>query len=470
VVRKFLIITILSFFALNSFAQRFSHYFTNTLYESFENPAQSAFTPDTSRMVAFNFFVPNFTANASLSGHSQNAVKQYLFVTNPSVENVVIGKALPNNAYANASVYVFMLKLFTSLDGNQEIGLSEQIRGEAKARFTDETVALFDANRYFPNTSYTDLFNDKYKYQTYHQVSLTYRKTINPELSWGIKLSALSGIAYQENRINYSNVTFNNAKQLSMTFQGQQRMNFDPGKFSVHDNIFPSFRDPGASISIGITQKNEDGFRFQYNLKDVGFIHWSKYSNVYNYNNTGVVNNYNSNEDQVYHVANAIFQKNPTKQSFTTATDGRFEVSATTSYWLNYDRTYQYSPVAVVSKQLFDRGLAAALMHNFQYKNLMVGITTTYNEMRQFYLGGQLMVRSPNAEFFIGCEQIYPAYNFAQSATGSANAILKTMPYSAAGLFMGFSVKLGSVIESHPNASYIRQGEGFFYRLTHAIF
>jgi hypothetical protein len=53
------------------FAQRFSQYHTNTLYDSFENPAQRAFIPDSSKKYAFNLFIPNFSSDVYLTGNAQ---------------------------------------------------------------------------------------------------------------------------------------------------------------------------------------------------------------------------------------------------------------------------------------------------------------------------------------------------------------------------------------------------------------
>src|SRR5215216_1626733 len=116
-------IYILLFFLLISFsvsAQQFSQYNTGTLYDSFENPSVRSFIPDSSRQYAFNFFIPNFNANAYITGNIQQALKNRLFATKPSYEAkaLKIGKGKYNHVNANVNAYGLMLKTFTSLNGD----------------------------------------------------------------------------------------------------------------------------------------------------------------------------------------------------------------------------------------------------------------------------------------------------------------------------------------------------------------
>ena len=58
--------------AVKIFAQQFSQYNTGTLYDSFENPSQRAFIPDSSKQYAFNLLIPNFNGNFTFSGDEQD--------------------------------------------------------------------------------------------------------------------------------------------------------------------------------------------------------------------------------------------------------------------------------------------------------------------------------------------------------------------------------------------------------------
>ncbi|WDF54154.1 DUF5723 family protein [Mucilaginibacter sp. KACC 22063] len=472
--RKLLLLLPLLLFVSQSFAQRFTQYFTNTLYESFENPAQKAFIADSSRMFAFNFLVPNFTVNAYLTGNSQLPIKQSIFSGGITNTNLTFGQNKYNHVYANTNIYLGMFRMYASLNGDQEVGISAQVRGEGKGFFTDETVALFDGGKAFSTGSYSNLFNDKLQYQSYNQISLTYRETLNQQFSVGFKLSGLSGIIRNQFTINSSTVQFDKANDLLiLSMAGTRKTNVNPSIFGPR-NFVPDFKNPGLSISIGISQQTDNGFKFQYNIKDVGFIHWSSLSNIYNFRGRVKVEDLNKSDagKRIFEAANQIFLTGRHLGAFNSTTDGRFEVSATKSFWIDWDKRFKYMPVLVASKQVFDTGFTGTLVNNFQYHNLTLGVSGSVNDMRQVYLGGQVMIKSPNAEFFIGCEQLYPGNNFAASALGSEAAINRDTPYTALGLFMGFSLKFGYDIESHQNASRIPMGEdgGLIRRLWNGIF
>src|SRR3569833_2414277 len=61
------------------FAQAFTQYNTGTLYDSFENPAQRSFIPDSSRQFASNFLFPNIDGNFFLTGNGQQTLKSRYF-------------------------------------------------------------------------------------------------------------------------------------------------------------------------------------------------------------------------------------------------------------------------------------------------------------------------------------------------------------------------------------------------------
>ena len=43
-----------------------------------------------------------------------------------------------------------MIKIFSSFNGDVEMGISAQIKGEGKGLFTDESLALFNGTAVFP--------------------------------------------------------------------------------------------------------------------------------------------------------------------------------------------------------------------------------------------------------------------------------------------------------------------------------
>ncbi|NCD68913.1 DUF5723 family protein [Mucilaginibacter agri] len=456
-------------------AQRFNQYFSNTLYESFENPAQGAFIPDSSKKYAFNFLLSNISANVSVSGNAQNALRQYLFLPNRTTRpRLPINSGYVNEAKVDANVYLAMFRIFTSLDGNQELGFAAQIKGEGNLRFNNESVALFDGGSRFPNGTYDDILNDKYRYQTYHQFSLLYRKELNNNWAAGFKFSVLSGILYNQIKIDQSAVTFDKTNnQISLTLRGKYQANLDQRLLSVND-VMPLFKNPGASVSFGLAQTTEGGLKFQYNLKDLGFIHWNSDSYNTHFGGTRVLTNARSSDvgTRIYNSLYNIFGSGHARGSFYSPTDALIEVSATKVFGLDENNNFRYQPILVGSKELFYKGYVGAFVNNIQYKKWVLGLSSSFDDLQQYNLGAQLMYKAPNFEFFIGTEQLLQDSNVLQSAFGDNSSIMKVKSYTDVGIYLGFSVKFGPDIETAANASHIPMGEqpGFFGRLFQNIF
>src|SRR5580700_6822430 len=106
--KKFLLVLLLSFFSVKIFAQQFSLLNTGTLYDAFENPSQRAFIPDTSKMYASNFLIPNFNADATLTGDAQATIKSRLFESKYDNSLLELGNDKNNYATSNINVYILM--------------------------------------------------------------------------------------------------------------------------------------------------------------------------------------------------------------------------------------------------------------------------------------------------------------------------------------------------------------------------
>ncbi|RWY53726.1 DUF5723 family protein [Mucilaginibacter gilvus] len=472
--KKFLLAFSLLLFTLHSFGQQFSQYNTGTLYDSFENPSRASFTPDSSRKYAFNFFLPNFSVNSFLTGNSQVPLKSRAFLGNYTTTNLVFGQNRLNRINANLNYYSIMYKAFTNLDGNAEIGLSMQTKIEGRGIFSDESVALFNGPTAFKNDHYDDIFNNSSTYQAYHQVSFTYREKINRQIAVGVKLSALMGIRYQKIDVATSALDIdrpNDQAFLSMT--GKYKLNYIPGTFTTHDYL-PTFRNPGAAIGAGVSLRTRDAFNLQFNLKDLGLIRWSSRSNSYNFASIDVISDFSSNrrERNIYEAAKNVAKTNNVLGSFVTPTNAKIEISANKTYWLDYNSQYRYSPTLILSKEMFFDGVTAALVNPITHGNYTLTLTTAYNNYKILSVGGQFMIKTPNAEFFIGSERLFPTGRLLFAATKSAGQINRSASYTGADMFLGVTFKFGPLIEHPLNASYIPidSKPGFFKRIFSRIF
>lgn len=469
------LVTIVFFLLFHSFlfAQQFSQYNTGTLYDSFENPSQKSFTPDSSRSVGFNLFVPNFNVDFVLNGNAQTLFKKRVFAGKYDESSLQIGQGRFNYLNADVNAYLFMLKVYTSLKGDEEVGFSIQTRGEGRGVFSDESAQFLGNNSSFGDAPLTDIMNLNFNYQAYHQIGFTYRRSLTNQFSFGVKLSGLFGIVYNKLIIDHSYLSFDRpGDQAFISLAGKYYASFEPGKFGKSD-LLPSTKNPGASISAGATYMANDGMKMQWNVKDLGFIHWNSRSVVGAFNNTGVIQGLSTleYEHNLAKTVSSVVQNQGSQQGFYTPTDSRAEFSASKSYRLGYS-SIKYTPTVILSKELFYTGFTAALVNHFQHGNFVGTLTSSFDDSRIFNFGGQLMVKTPNAEFFIGSDRLLQTAGLARSAMNkNSSQISSNGEFSGGNIFMGFSMKIGSVIEHPANASTIPMSEerSFFKRFWQRI-
>ncbi len=472
--KKTLLVSCFLIFSVKLFAQQFSQYNTGTLYDSFENPAQKAFITDSSKTFSSNFLIPNFNANFYLSGDAQATLKNRLFLNQYNNSGLSVNQGKYNLANANANIYYLMLKMFTSLKGDVEMGISWQLRFNGNGLFTDDTFAAFNGTGSFNNPSYNNIFNNSYYYQSYNQFSYTYKEQITKQFSLGFKLSALLGVQYQKLAITNSNATYDKlGDSVTVAVGGTYHASYTPGGMS-NSEYLPTYRNPGASISIGTMYRTEDNFIIQANIKDLGFIHWSDRSSIYNFQSSASIKGLSTpaREDSIYNVVYKLVHDNGTVGSFTTPVDGRAELSVSKGFWLNDDMNLKYSPTLIASKELFYPGFIGAFVNPIQYKNYTVSVTTTYDDLQNLNFGLQFMYKRPNWEIFIGSDKLTSTAHLAYDAVNSnAGNINVNSSYTGAELFFGFSLKFGDVIEHPMNASSIPTGEkGFLGRVWGRLF
>jgi hypothetical protein len=472
--KKILPIFCLLVITTKGFSQQFSQYNTGTLFDSFENPSQRTFIPDSSRKFAFNFFIPNFDANFLLQGNAQSVLVNRKFGSNYTGAGLQIGNGNYNNAGANETAYALMAKIFASFNGDEEIGIFAGIKSEGTGAFTDETVALFEAPSAFTNNTYDNILNDHFYNQIYNAVGLTYREKLSSQFAIGFKVSFLMGIDYTKLNVDESHLSFNNAAdETDISLRGKYYVSKNPGKFDGR-SFLPNSRNPGAQISIGTSYQTDDNITLQANIKDLGFIHWYSGSFTSNFDNTTAVTGLaglspKQREQTLYNSVYSLVAGTPTYGSFTSATDGRFEFIANKSYYLNSDNSIKYLPTFIVSKELFYSGYTAAMVNRFQFDNMNVSLTPSYDNLHLFNLGLQLMYKSSNMEVFIGSDRLIQTAGLA-SAKSNPEAY-SNGPYTGGDIFFGFAIKLGPVIEHPLNASTMPTGDkGFIARLWNRMF
>ena len=469
--KKILLFSFLLLIAARGFSQQFSQYNTGTLYDSFENPSQRSFIPDSSKQFASNFFVPNINASFFLTGDIQSTLINREFGGKYVDNNLIIGQGKYNQFNVDAGNYDIMFKLFGSLKGNSEWGIFVATKMEGKGSFTDESIAALNGPGAFPNSVYDNVFNDHEYYQIYNDIGVSYREQVTPKLALGVKLGMLLGVDYNKLDINQSHISFDNVSNTeTVSLAGKYYKSQGPGNFDGQ-SFLPNTRSSGVQLSLGSSYKTEDHITLQFNLKDLGFIHWYNNSTIANFSGTELITGTTSakRETNLVNGALQILNFNKGLASFTSATNSKFEISASKTYFVDDDKTIKYIPTLIASKELLYSGFTGAFVNRFQYQNYNVSLTGTYDNLNLFNLGLQFMIKSANGEFFIGSDKLTQSlsllsasHNYASYTNGS---------FTGASFFLGFSLKFGQVIEHPLNASTIPTGErGFLGRLYNRLF
>jgi hypothetical protein len=477
--KKSLLVCCFFLISVKVFGQQFAQYNTGSLYDSFENPAQRAFIPDTTKQFAFNFFIPNFNANLYVAGNGQTALKTRAFESYYNTANLEIGKGAYNRINVNANSYFIMFKLFASEDGDQEAGFSFSTKAEARGVATDESIALFNGFRRLNNSNYTNIFNDKIFFQAYHQISFTYREQVTKQFAFGVKFSALSGLTYRKINIYQSSISLDQTNDAAtIALQGTSYVSSTAGQTSTQ-KILPSFRNPGAAISIGTSYRDESGYKWQLNVKDLGFIHWSSKSQISDFSGSKLLTDFSSSDREkiITNGLDSLTTGSQVKKGFTSPTNGLLELSINKSYLLGGNDNIKFSPTLIGSKEIFYPGFTAALVAPVQYSNYIGTVTASYNDLKLFNLGVQFMVKKDNSEFFIGSERILQTGQLLGSALHSAanpdqtQAVVSQGGFTGMDFYIGVSFKFGSLIERRLNSSSIPDGEkGFVGKIWDSIF
>ncbi|WP_395625428.1 DUF5723 family protein [Daejeonella sp.] len=447
--RIFVLITLFSGSIIGAHAQQFSLYNSRTLFDSFENPSQRAYQVDTSRRVAFNFFIPTISFNTTFSGPAESAFKTLIYDGLFNGRNLILGQNKKNILTLNSNNYIAMLRLLKSVKKYQEIGLSWQVRSDTRAEVSNEIFAVFDDYRIFDSSSIDGLFNINAYNQSYHQFSLTYRQNPTKRLAIGTKLSLLSGISYTNLKVSKSDIVLDEAADIiGISLAGRLRSSFKFDNFKT-EMINPNFKNPGISVTASASYKLRDGWFLMGNLKDLGFIKWDKNSYQYDFNTDKIIIENASNESADERLADSIdnnISKLSENKSYLSALNGKVEILINKNFG-------NYRPNLILSKSIYFKGGDIALVNNFQIKQYVFTGSTNYNTNGFLQLGGQFMIKKPNIEFYVGSDHLSKTVEIFKNLNSSKTSY--SGGYTGASFYMGFAVKFGKVLEHQANATQI---------------
>lgn len=447
--KKALSICILIFLGQQLKAQQYGLFNTKTLFDGFENPAQKVFTLDSSRQYASNFFLPYLGVNAANKGNSD-------FVRRLINEQVYDSKDIPigthgfNTFYQHSNAYLLTLKIYQSYKYQKELGFSWQLRTDAQAKYTNETLVLVDDAHKLDKMLADGIFNDKGYAQSYHQFSVTYRENYTKRLAFGAKLSLLSGTTYNQINITQSGIEHGGLPTAEARFSGSYRSTFSKVNELEVNTFLPTFKNPGASISLGTSYQSKSGYFLMGNLKDLGFIRWNSQSFHKKINAPIAIGNPGQTKDQIQNQITDALTKNPDTGGFYSATNAKIDFMVSKSFGV-------WTPSFIVSKNLFYEGGDAAMANKFKYSGYSVTATPTYNFHQLFYLGLQAMYQTPNFEVFLGSDDLLKTSSQVQGIINKDASI--GSGYNGASVYLGIGIKFGNYVE-HPQNSSTMPGIG----------
>lgn len=439
--------------SLNVSAQQFSLYGTGTLWDSFENPSQSPYELNESRQFASNFLVPNAGLSVKFNGPAQVALKNIILYSNGlSISDLDVDATRFNRLNVSENSYLLMFRLFKTVKHGRELGFSWQTRAESYGKLHNQALVVYktanDENwngidEYINRSGPNQLQATQLDGQAYHQLGFTYREQYDQRLSFGVKLSYLSGIAHSSLRIRSATLDQDPSSPGYRTFTINGRLRSSYYDNIAWDDLRFNFRNPGMSLSLSSNLKLRDGWNVMTNLKDVGFIRWSGDS----YRNATDLNIYtlDEGEDQLNAIQDVLV-----KERYTSVIDGKGEA-------LISKQIGAFKPSVLLSKSLFNHSGDVVLMNSFKHKILQVGVSGAYNLNDYFQFGGQLMIKSPNVEFFVGTDNVFQSYKAKVLLTDNADERKERLNEGIKGAsgYIGFSLKFGRVVSDPQNENYI---------------
>jgi hypothetical protein len=422
-------------------AQQYGLFNTNTLFDSFENPAQRGFISEHSRQFSSNLFIPSVGARGANRGDASYSIKLKLKDDQINTADIPIGHIARNVAYQTTNAYLLTFRKFLDYSRHKELGFSWQLHSDAYVDYSNEAAVAFrQSNRL--SASQNGLFNGNGYEQTYHQFSANYRQDYNHQLAFGFKFSVLSGIVFNEGYIDQSSLTVNNNRQ-TIALKGAYRANFLREDDLEYSMLKPDFKNPGISASFGTTYIAPSGVFIMANIKDLGFIHWNKNSTTVLIDDVITLNRTTASASKTFQrqLVSLVNRKN-IPGNFYTPTNAKIDFLISKNFgW--------YQPNFIVSKNMLYNGGDVVLVNNFKLNALSLSISPAYNFNQFFLVGAQAMCQTPNFEFFVGTDDlIRTTLIFKRSSFEKTGSI-------GASLYVGFSMKFGYVVEHPQNSSYI---------------
>lgn len=404
-------------------AQRYSLYYTRTLYDGIQNPHHKAL--DSCRAFASNLFlvVPTLSLDFTVNGQLNEVIKSTLASENLSALSLTNGGK--NSISNQLNVNLFMMKQRLSRKREAEIGLYAQLKTQTAININNGLFNLLTQGNYAYRGKSIDGFLDIGALSNvYGEAGITYRQRIAGKLSGGFKVGYVLGVVNATIDIKDSKfITSQNGDTVNIIVNGVIKspvtmfQKDENGKFQIKPAVDQDalmkdmFKNTGLAVSAGLQYDLTRKATLSAGLLDFGYIKWNDNSKIYkiskNVEYVGVPAL--DNEQFMDSISKDItsFDVDSTVGSYTSKLLGRVELSGQYR-WANW-----FHQTVIASKTLEYDNIDLVLINNLRLiKRFNFIVLGTYNTNGYTTVGAQFLYRAKGSglDLYFGSEKILNTY------------------------------------------------------------
>lgn len=393
-------------------AQKYSLYYTRTLYDGIQNPHHKAL--DSCRAFSSNFFIfPSFGLDLSLSGEANDFVKAFLASEN--LTNLALENGGKNTFNTRFNYNIFMMKIRLSRKREAELSFYSQLKTEAGFNINNGIFNFLTQGNYPYRGKSIDGFLDIGGLgNVYVESGVGFRRQIYGKLSGGFKVGYLIGIANATLDVKDSKFyTSTNGDTVKITVGGEAKLSVDPDNTSdIANNIM---KNNGIAFSGGLQYELTRKATLSFSVLDLGAISWNENSRLYKLGKTVTFTGVNALDSSTAQdsVLDDLtkFAVDSQKGRYTSPLLSRVEFSAQYR-WANW-----FHQTAIVSKPLFQDNLDLVLINNIRFiKRFNFIFLGSYNTSGFASVGAQFLYRAKGGgmDFYFGSEKVLNTFQITQ--------------------------------------------------------
>ena len=401
---------ILSSYAAN--AQRYSLYYSRTLFDGIQNPHHRSL--DDCRAFASNFFLPSFNLDLSVSGDANGFIKSFLASENLSLLKFQNGSKYTNQIANQFNYNIFLMKMNMGKKRAAELSIYSQIKTQTSISLNNGVFNFITkGNNSFKGQTIEGFLDMGVSANVYNETGFGFRRQIYDKLSGGFKIGYLTGIANVGVDINGSKFTTSAlGDTLDVYIKGTVKSSLDPSNKDnlATDSLIANARsNKGFVFSGGFQYEVDPTFTMGIALLDVGKITWNDKSIQYKLDKSIRFSGIDIVADSL--VQDSILNNltsyaiDSSKGAYTTSLPARFEISGNMKWanWL-YATVIYSKPIAY---DFFDITLVTDIR---LAKRLNIITSGTFNSNGNNAIGAQLLFRSKVFEMYIGSERVLNSF------------------------------------------------------------